>query len=402
MNSHPDLGEPDVRKVRVLRIIARMNIGGPAYDVSLLSGQLGPTYETMLLTGRLGGSEGSFESLANEHGASLSYVPGLRPEIAPLDDLRALVNLVGIVRRFKPHIVHTHTAKAGALGRLAAVLAPGPRPVLVHTYHGHVLTGYFGPVRNGIFRWIERRLGRFTDALIGVSSATVRELLALGIAPASKFHVIPIGLELDPLLGSSRTDGRSFRDEVGADDDTVLALFVGRLAPIKRVDVLIDALGLAAAEEPRLRLAVAGDGELRSELEAQVARLGLQQRVAFLGFRHDLRAMNAGSDVAVLSSDNEGTPVALIEASAAARPIIATNVGGVADIVTSHSGRLVAAGDARGFADALADLARDRAGRERMGEAAREHVRERFTAARLLRDVDRLYQSLLDAAHPRR
>jgi glycosyltransferase involved in cell wall biosynthesis len=386
------------RRVRVLRIIARMNIGGPAYDVALLAGRLGPSYETLLLTGRIADSEGSFESLAEEHGATLRCVPGLRPEIAPLDDLRALMNLVRIIRTFAPDIVHTHTAKAGALGRLAALLAPGPRPLLVHTYHGHVLTGYFGAIRNAFFRSIERLLGRFTDALIGVSTATVRELLALKIAPARKFHVIPIGLELEPLLEADRADGSSFRVEVGAEDDTVLAMSVGRLAPIKRVDLLIDALGLAATEEPRLLLAVVGDGELRSQLEARVHRLGLQQRVVFLGFRHDLRALNAGCDIAVLSSDNEGTPVALIEASAAARPI----VGGVADIVTSESGTLVPAGDARAFADALVTLARDGAARERMGVAAREHVRERFTTARLLRDVDVLYRSLLDSATAKR
>lgn len=373
-----------------------MNIGGPAHHVSLLSARLDDRYETLLLTGALGSGEGSFEGLAREHGATLRVVRGLRPEISPLDDLRALANLVAIVREFRPDIVHTHTAKAGTLGRIAALITPGVRPVIVHTYHGHVLTGYFGRVRNAIFRGIERTLGRFSDALIGVSDATVRELVGLRIAPASKFHTVPIGLELGPLLEADRSDGAAFRGEIAAHDDGVVALFVGRLAPIKRVDVLIDAIAAASATEPRLRLVIAGDGEMRSQLEARVGNLVLERHVTFLGFRHDLRALNAGCDLAVLSSDNEGTPVALIEASAAGRPIIATDVGGVADIVTATTGTRVPAGDSRALADAIVTLARDRDARRRMGLAAREHVRERFTVARLVKDIDALYRTLLD------
>ncbi len=389
------LSTPHTR-VRVLRVIARMNIGGPAYHVSLLSGRLDcERYETLLLTGALGSGEGSFEELAQRYGATRRVVPGLRPELDPLSDLRALLSLVRTIRRFRPDVVHTHTAKAGALGRLAGIITPGARPVIVHTYHGHVLSGYFGPALNVVYRNIERLLAMKSDCLIGVSSATVAELVELRVAPAHKFRTIPVGLDLERLLAVGRSDGAPFRVEVGVGTEDVLAVFVGRLVPIKRVDLLIEAVALARAAEPRLRVAIVGDGELRGALEQQASRLGLEETVRFLGFRDDLPAIAAGSDLAVLASDNEGTPVALIEAAAAGRPAVATAAGGVADIVTDATGILVAPGDARAFADALLRLASDPDARERMGLAAREHVRERFAANRLVSDIDRLYQELL-------
>ncbi|HEX5852084.1 MAG TPA: glycosyltransferase [Solirubrobacteraceae bacterium] len=381
-----------------------MNIGGPAYHVSVLSGRLDrDRYETLLLTGALGKGEGSFEWLAQRYGASRQVVPGLRPELDPASDLRALVSLVRIIREFRPDIVHTHTAKAGALGRLAAILARGPRPLIVHTYHGHVLSGYFGRALSAVYRCTERLLAIKTDRLIGVSDATVRELVELRVAPSHKVRTIPIGLDLERLLAVERSDGDAFRAEVGAGPDDVLAVFVGRLAPIKRVDVLIEAVALAHATEPRLRVAIVGDGELRDSLERRVSQLGLSGTMRFLGFREDLPSIAAGSDVAVLCSDNEGTPVALIEAAAAGLPAISTAVGGVADIVTESTGILVASGDARTFADALLRLASDRDARRHMGLAAREHVRERFAAGRLINDVDDLYRDLLAAraAEPR-
>jgi glycosyltransferase involved in cell wall biosynthesis len=383
-------------RVRVLRVIARMNIGGPAYHVSLLSGRLDrERYETLLLTGALGSGEGSFEELAQQYGATRRVVPGLRPELDLRSDLRALVSLVRTIREFRPDVVHTHTAKAGALGRLAAIITPGVRPVIVHTYHGHVLSGYFGRALNAVYRNIERLLAIRSDCLIGVSNATVEELVGLHVARARKFRTIPIGLDLVRLLAVERSDGAPFRAEVGAGPEDVLAVFVGRLVPIKRVDLLIEAAALASAREPRLRVAIVGDGELRSALEQQVSELGLGETVRFLGFRDDLPAIVAASDIAVLSSDNEGTPVALIEAAAAARPAVATAAGGVADIVTGSTGMLVAPGDAGAFADALVRLAGDLRARERMGLAAREHVRERFAAERLISDIDSLYQELL-------
>jgi glycosyltransferase involved in cell wall biosynthesis len=372
-------------------VIARMNIGGPAYHVSLLSGRLDPEcYETLLVAGRPGPGEGSFEGLARRYGARLEPLPSLSPEIDPRADLRALLELRAIVRRFRPHIVHTHTAKAGALGRTAALVAAiRPRPLIVHTYHGHVLEGYFGRAVTAGYRGVERGLARFSDRLIGVSQATVDDLVRLRVAPRERFAVVPLGLELDRFLS---LEPRS----APADGDAV-ALYAGRLVPIKRVDLLLAAVARARRGGAGLRLVVLGDGELRPSLEQLARRLGIAGSVEFLGYREDVGPHLAAADMAVLSSANEGTPVALIEAAAAARPLVGTRVGGVADVVAPGTGRLVASGDEEGLATALAELAADPALRRELGLRAREHVRSAYGADRLLADIDRLYGDLLAA-----
>jgi len=388
------------RKVRVLRVIARLNIGGPAHHVSILSGRLDPErFETLLVAGEVGRGEGSFDDLAARHGARVRRLPSLGPDLRAGSDLPALRALARIVRGFQPDIVHTHTAKAGTLGRLAALAAGrgDRRPIVIHTYHGHVLSGYFSPAKTSVFRGIERALARISDRLVGVSQATVDELVAMRIAPADRFRVVPIGLDLDPFLAVGRTGDGALRAELGARPDELLALFVGRLAPIKRVDVLLEAVAHARRAGAPVQLAVAGDGDLRPALEARARELGLTDAVTFLGFRRDLPELSAASDVAVLSSDNEGTPVSLIEAAAAGLPSIATAVGGVADIVVPGTGHLVAPGDAVALGQRLADAARDPEALRQMGATARGHVRDAYGAERLLRDVAGLYDELLAA-----
>ena len=386
-------------RVRVLRVIARLNMGGPAHHVSLLSGMLDPErYETLLLHGEVGPGEASLAEVARRCGAKTETVPGLGPELRPLEDLRAFRALVREMRAFRPDIVHTHTAKAGMLGRLAAVVALRPRPVIIHTYHGHVLEGYFGRAKTTFYRGVETALGRFSDRLIGVSSATVDDLVRLKVAPRSKFSVVPLGLDLDPFLQLDEKAGNSFRAEVGAAPGEVLLTFVGRLVPIKRVDVLLRAVARARKLGAPVRLAVVGDGERREALESLAHELSITDRVSFAGYRADVTAVAAASDIAVLSSDNEGTPVSLIEAGAAGRPAVATSVGGVRDVVTPDSGLLVAPGDAEGLGVAIAELAADPAGRVRMGGHARSHTAQRFIIDRLLGDADSLYRGLLKPA----
>lgn len=382
--------------VRVLRVIARMNVGGPAHCVGVLSGRLDPNrYETRLAVGRLGPWEGSALYLAESHGVNVVEIPGLSPELHPWRDLRALVSLVRLMRRYRPHLVETHTAKAGLLGRLAAVLAGFPRPVVIHTYHGHVLEGYFSPRAAAVYRWLEHLMAKASNCLVGVSQATVDDLVRLGVAPPDRFRVIPIGLDLEPFLTATPEEATRFRDEVGARDGDVLLVYIGRLVPIKRLDVLLEAVALARDAGAPLRLVVAGDGEARPEVEAHVRRLNLTDHVRLLGFRDDLPRIMSGADLAVLTSDNEGTPVALIEAAAAGTPAVATRAGGVPDVIAPGTGVLVPPGDPAAFASALGCLAADPQLRRQMGRCAREHVRERFSAERLLRDTDALYQALL-------
>ena len=377
-------------------MIARLNMGGPAHHVSLLSGRLDRTrYETLLVHGSVDRGEASLAHVAEREGCSVRYVPSLRRELHPLYDLRALVALVRIVREFRPHIVHTHTAKAGMLGRLAAVLAGRPRPVIIHTYHGHVLEGYFGRFGNALYRWIERGLAGVSDCLIGVSAATVDDLVRLGVAPHSKFRVVPIGLELQPFIDATDGERAAFRAEVGAAPGDVVVSFVGRLVPIKRVDLALEAVARARRAGAPIRLVVVGDGDLRPQLEQLAARLDVSDAVHFAGYRKDMVGVTAGADIALLTSDNEGTPVSLIEAAAAAKPAVATAVGGVSEVVKDSSGVRTGRENVDGLAQALVDLARDRDARRRMGEAARSEVRWRYSVERLLTDIDGLYEELL-------
>jgi glycosyltransferase involved in cell wall biosynthesis len=374
-----------------------MNIGGPAYHVSLLSGLLDPdAYETLLVAGTVGPGEGSFEDLAERYGARLQTLATLGPELHPVRDARAFFALRRTIRHFRPHIVHTHTAKAGFLGRFAALSVFGARrPIIVHTYHGHVLEGYFGRLASVFYRLLERILARVSDRLVAVSTATMADLVRLRVADEEKFEVIPIGLDLDAFLELSADDGSDFRRQVGAEPDDLLLVYAGRLVPIKRIDRAIRAVAEVRASGVKARMAIVGDGPLRAELTALRDALELAESVRFLGYRGRLHDAIAGADIAILTSDNEGTPVFLIEAGAGARPAVATSVGGVPDVVTSETGRLVPAEDVSALARAIGNLARDQQLRSALGGAAREHVRERFAHQRLLRDVDGLYRRLL-------
>jgi glycosyltransferase involved in cell wall biosynthesis len=379
-----------------VRVIARLNMGGPAHHVGLLGSGLDPArYDTLLLYGNLGAGEDSLEPAVRARGIQMTQVPGLRPEIRPWDDVRALAALIREMRRRRPDIVHTHTAKAGMLGRLAALLAMRPRPVIVHTYHGHVLEGYFGRAKTALYRGLERWLAKRSDALIGVSSATVDDLVRLGVGDRSKFRVIPIGLDLDRFVDASAADGQAFRDQAGLRDGELLLTFVGRLVPIKRVDVLLRAVSHARELGAPVRLAVVGDGALRPELEALAAELGIAGVVFFAGYRADMVPVAAAADLAVLSSDNEGTPVSLIEAAAAAKPAASTTVGGVADVVLPDCGLLTPPGEPEALGNAIAVLAGNAERRASMGAAARRHVTERFTVDRLVDDIGHLYEGLI-------
>ena len=373
-----------------------MNLGGPAHQASLLSGRRfrPDRYETLLVHGRLAPGEESMADLAAAEGAETVYLPSLRQPVNPIHDTRALQELGSIARRFRPQLVHTHTAKAGFLGRAAALLAVHPRPVLVHTFHGHVLEGYFGPAKTRLYRGLERTLARCTDRVIGVSQMTVDDLVRLGIAPRQKFSVVRLGLDLEPFASIEQAAGADLRTELGFADDEVLLTFVGRIVPIKRLDLLLRAFARARADA-NVHLAVVGDGETRPEFERLTTELGISEAVSFLGYRRDLPRIAAAADLAVLSSDNEGTPISLIEAGAAGRPAVATNVGGVAEVVTPESGLLVPPGEERALASAITTLAADAVLRRRMGQRAREQVVRRYSADRLISDLDSLYRELL-------
>lgn len=337
--------------------------------------------------------------VAEREDARTEFVPSLVQPVSPAKDAMTLRALRRIARGFRPDIVHTHTAKAGFLGR-AAALTLRPRPAIVHTYHGHVLEGYFGPLTSSAYRRLERSLGARSDLLIGVSQATVDDLVRLEVAPRERFRVVPLGLDLAPFASIEDVDRAAARKELGIAHDAVLAVFVGRVVPIKRLDVLLRAVAQAIGAGAPLRLAIVGDGETRPGLERLAAELGIGPAVSFLGYRRGLRPIFAAADLAVLSSDNEGTPVSLIEAAAAGVPAVATAVGGVGEVVSAETGRLVAPADAQALAGALASMAADRELRRSMGARARELALQRYSVARLIGDLDQIYKALAERRVP--
>ena len=376
-------------------------MGGPAHQACLLSGRRmdRSKYETLLVHGRVGAGEESLENLIADEDVDQVRLESLSPAINPRADAVALRDLMRLIEAFKPDVVHSHTAKAGFLGRQAALLrgrrSSGPSPILVHTFHGHVLEGYFGSVKQSVYRTLERRLAKRTDRLIGVSSATVDDLVRLRIAPPERFSVIPLGLDLTPFVLHKGAAAAQLRREIGVADDEILASFVGRLVPIKRVDVLLRAVAVARLEGAPLRLAVAGDGELRAALVALSRELMIEDCVSWLGYRRDLPTLAAASDIAVLSSDNEGTPVSLIEAGASGLPAVSTDVGGVRDVVLNGvTGLLVPATDHERLGAAIASLAADPERRRAMGGRARDHVLSQFSIERLIGDITSLYEEL--------
>jgi glycosyltransferase involved in cell wall biosynthesis len=371
-----------------------MNLGGPAHHVAILSDGLDKrSYQTLLVCGVVG--EGEEEH--TDHDVPVRRLNSLGSDIRPLQDLISLIRLIRIVRNYRPAIVHTHTAKAGLLGRCAALFAGRRRPVIVHTYHGHVLRGYFGPLLTRLFLVLERALARVSDRLIGVSMTTVNELVELGVAPRSKFTVVPLGLNLSGFLALAPEPDSGPRQELGAGPEDVVFTFTGRLVPIKRPDRMLRAVASARRSGAQIVVAVVGDGELRGSMESLAAELGCAEAVRFLGYRRDTVRICAGSDAALLTSDNEGTPVSLIEAAAGGRPAVATAVGGVTDIIVEGGGILVPVSDETALALAIAEIAGDPALRRSMGAAAREHVRLRYDGKRLVADMEKLYSDLLHA-----
>ena len=379
--------------IRILRIIARLNVGGPALHVSYLTRHLDERgYETALIAGRVGADEGSMEYAARELGIEPILLEELQREISLLDDVRAVVRLRRLIRELRPHVVHTHTAKAGAVGRVAALLAGSARPpVIVHTFHGHVLRGYFSPHVTTVFRWVERVLAQRTDALVAVSAEVRDELVDYGIAPQSRFRVVRLGLDLGTRTAAPPGTREEERRALGIAGDAYVVAWLGRMTEIKRVDVLLRAVALLAEHVPSAHAILAGGGPLELARE-----LGIDDVVHFVGMRPDVAAVLAAADVVALSSANEGTPVSLIEALAAGRPAVSADVGGVRDVVAhDETGLLVPPLDAGALADALTTLAKDPARRARLGERARADVRERYSVERLVDDVDRLYRELL-------
>lgn len=385
--------------IRILRVIARLNMGGPAIHVSnLAAGLESRGYHTTLVAGSLARGEDSMAYVAERLGVSVVDVPEIQREVAPLHDAQSIRRLTAIMRRERPHILHTHTAKAGALARAAALAAGSARPpIVVHTFHGHVLKGYFGPGRTAFFKQVERAFARSTDVLVAVSPEVRDELVAHGIAPADKFTVIRLGIPLDERLGDE-TAALDYRQLYGIPEDAFVVGWVGRMTGVKDTDAVLEIVAATRERGVPAVLCMVGDGPDRERLEQVAHDLGIARSTYFVGYQEDVAGYYRLFDAFLLPSVNEGTPVSAIEALASGTPVVATRVGGVPDVVTDGvDGFLVEPGDTDAAADRLAELARDPELRARLGEAGGANARERYSVERLVDDVDRLYRELLAA-----
>jgi glycosyltransferase involved in cell wall biosynthesis len=391
--------------VRILRVIARLNMGGPALHVAYLTDGLKRRgYETTLVAGSLARGEDSMAFVADARDVPVIRIDELGREISPLRDLIATFRLARLIRQERPQILHTHTAKAGTVGRVAALLA-GPRrpPIGVHTFHGHVLRGYFGPLRSLFFRLLERWLAARTTALIAVSPQVRDDLVSLGIAPRERFAVIRLGIELDERIAAEQNGRGESRRYLGIPDERFAVGWIGRMTAVKRTDDVLVAFKRLRESGVDATLCMVGDGPDRTGLEQRAHDLGIVRDTLFLGYQEDVAPFYAAFDALVLPSSNEGTPVSVIEALGAGRPVVATRVGGVPDVVRDGvDGFLVEPGATDELADRLAELAQDPALRERMGKQGRDRVLPRYAVQRLVEDVDQLYRSLLSAAGARR
>ncbi len=385
-------------RVKVLRVIARLNVGGPALHVAYLSAGLADRgYDTTLVAGRVGAGEESMAFVAERRGVRIETLDDLHREIAPLRDLRTILRLSRLIRRERPAILHTHTAKAGAVGRIAALLAGDARPpVIVHTFHGHVLRGYFNPALTTGFRLLERALAHVATTLVAVSPEVRDDLVALGIAPASKFTVVRLGIELDERVDYAEEERQATRRLLGIPPEAFVVGWIGRMTAVKRTEDIARTLRALANRGVDAYLCLVGDGPDCARLERRMHELGVAKRCLFVGYQENVARFYDAIDALLLTSVNEGTPVSVIEALAAGRPVVATRVGGVSDVVRNGvDGFLVEVGDVESLAGRLAELAGDPDLRAQMGKAGRAHVVERYAVERLVDDVDRLYRSLL-------
>jgi glycosyltransferase involved in cell wall biosynthesis len=383
-------------RIRVLRLIARLNMGGPALHVAYLTKGLADRgYDTTLLAGSLARGESSMSFVAEGLGVEWHTVPQLHREISPAYDPLTVVRLVKWMRAVRPHILHTHTAKAGAVGRAAAALAGDARPpIIVHTFHGHVLRGYFDPMTTTVFRGLERTLAQTTTRLIAVSPEVRDDLVGLGVAPAEKFSVIRLGIDLDERI--TQGDGAELRRLFGVGPDEFVVGWIGRMTGIKRVPDVLLAFRSLLDRGVAARLCLVGDGPDREAIEERAHELGVARQTLFVGYQRDVAPYYSFFDALVLPSANEGTPVVAIESLAAGRPVVATRVGGVPDVVEDGAdGMLVGVGDPEALAAALERLARDPELRHRLGDQGRVRTTDRYRVERLVADVDALYRELL-------
>lgn len=392
---------------RVLRILNRFNLGGPTYNAAYLSKYMEPEFETRLVGGAIDETEDSSQHILSDLNLEPTIIPEMRREVDPISDRIAYKRIKKMIAEFKPDIVHTHASKAGAIGRYAA--HDMKVPVIVHTFHGHVFHSYFNNIKTNLYKNIERYLAKRTTRIVAISNRQKEELVdEHRICSNDKVSVIPLGFDLDRFQQELEKKREEFRSEFHVDENEIAIGIIGRLVPIKNHEMFLKAIReVSQRTDKKIRAFIVGDGEERSNLEQKAKELGLayanaenankKALLTFTSWIKNVDVVNAGMDIITLTSKNEGTPVSLIEAQAANKPIVSTNVGGVENIVIPNKTALLCSTDDHvQLIDHLLNIVNNDDLREDMGRDGWEHVKDKFHYSRLVQDMGDLYYSLLN------
>jgi len=403
---------------KILRIINRFNLGGPTYNAAYLTKYLSPEFETMLIGGVKDDTEDSSEFIVRDLGIEPIIIPEMKRTIHPQNDWITYKKIRQIIKDFKPDIVHTHASKAGTLGRLAASRLKVP--VIVHTFHGHVFHSYFSNIKTSLYKNIERYLAKKSTSIIAISEKQKEELaITYKICPADKIAVIPLGFDLSRFQENMEEKRLSFRKEFNIDDEEIAIGIVGRLVPVKNHELFIEALKYVKDKTSyKIRAFIVGDGEDRQKIELKAKKINIdfvdsvktsnnKATLTFTSWVRNIDYVYAGMDIIALTSFNEGTPVSLIEAQAANKPIVSTNAGGVENVIIPNTTALLSdlpaetsaqAGNSNvfAFAENLLSLIENPKMRYDMGKEGWNHVKEKFHYTRLVNDVRKLYKKNLD------
>ncbi len=389
--------------IKVLHIVNRFNLGGHVYKPLYLAKHLPENYEMLIVGGTHTENEESAEFLFKKEAITFTLIPEMSRNISIKDDFKAFVKLIKIIRKFKPDIIHTHASKAGLLGRLAGFFC-GTK-VIVHTFHGHVFHSYFSKWKTQIFIWIEKIMSAISSGIIAVSDKQKYELTKVfKVAPAKKTYSIPIGLNLDSFYNLSEVDAQTAREQFRINSKDIVISIVGRLVPIKNHQLFIDVIGqLKAKGHKNIKALIVGDGELKEELMEQCHNLGLKTDasqsdydVYFTSWIKDVSTVYAASDIVALTSHNEGTPVTLIEAQVAKKPIVSTDAGGTRDILIPSKYNLISEPDADKFSDAIINLIKNLEDDSFMDNVSREKIYHSYSQITMVKNMDAFYKKMLN------
>lgn len=392
--------------IRVLRILNRTNLGGPVYNATFLSAFLDDDFETLLISGVPNDDELEYNDFVTKYNINYKQIKNLEREISLKNDYKAFKEIRSIVKSFKPHIIHTHAAKAGLVGRLVALYSR--TPIVLHTFHGHVFHNYFGKLKTTFYILLERILAKYTTGIIAISPAQKNDLVNVyKIAPQNKTFLIPLGLHLDPFYTDQFNKRKFFREKFYIQNDEIAIGIIGRLVPVKNHTLFLNAIDqVLKKSKKKIRILIIGDGDERQNMTEQLKQLNISynyfpenkepQTCTLTSWLTEMDEVYAGLDIIALTSLNEGTPVSLIEAQAACKPIVTTNVGGVRDIVLENDTAFITPSqDSDAFANAILQLTENDELRKNMGRNGFENVKEKFDKKRLVADMQKLYKMQL-------